>query len=556
MTRDLVKLADTSYDLLVIGGGITGACIAWDASLRGLSVALVDKRDFGAATSAASGKVIHGGLRYMQYGNLIRVREFLHERMVFQKIAPQFVHPIPFLIPTYGHFLKGKELLSLGMTLHDLLAFDKRQLRDPEKSIPRHKILSRSETLEIEPGITNEGLTGAVLYYDCQMHNPERLTLSFLLSANEAGANLANYVKVTDFLRKNNSILGVTAVDVLTGEEFDIQANITINAAGPWVQTLLSSINGSRSQIRKRLSKGIHIITRPLTNNCALGLATRHRHAGALLQRGGRHFFIIPWREHSLIGTTNVSFEGNPDDKMVTEQDIEGLLQEINDVYPAAHLKREDVMFFYGGLYPDDIMRDMGNGYQGTRADQIFDHSKIDGLEGLISVIGVKYTTARKLAQKIVDSTFKKLGYKSPECLTDRKPIHGGRIEYFREFLSQEIKRNASTLNKETMHQLIYDYGSAYVMLLEYIDKTPVSSEKLHPDLPIVKAQIIHAVRREMGQKLSDVIFRRTGLGTLGDPGENCLQMCAAIMAKELGWHPRRVQIEMAEVKEAFTPAQ
>ena len=158
MKRDLSKLTDTTYDLLIIGGGITGACAAWDASLRGLSVALVDKGDFGAATSAASGKIIHGGLRYMQYAAVHRVRESLHERMIFQRIAPQFVHPIPFLIPTYGHLLKGKEILTFGMMLYDLLAFDKKDSGDPGKTIPRHQVLSRNEILELVPGVASAGL--------------------------------------------------------------------------------------------------------------------------------------------------------------------------------------------------------------------------------------------------------------------------------------------------------------------------------------------------------------------------------------------------------------
>ena len=187
MKRDLKKLNDTKFDLIIIGGGIAGAFSAWDAALRGLTVALIEKGDFGAATSSASGKIIHGGIRYMQYGAFIRMRESLHERMVFQKIAPQFVCPIPFLITTYGHLLKSKEFLKFGMALYDFFSIDKNHYDDPAKIIPRHLVLSRAEVAKQEPRINRKGLTGGIIYYDCQMHNPERLTLSVLISAHSAG---------------------------------------------------------------------------------------------------------------------------------------------------------------------------------------------------------------------------------------------------------------------------------------------------------------------------------------------------------------------------------
>jgi glycerol-3-phosphate dehydrogenase len=555
MKRDLSKLANTTYDLLVIGGGITGACAAWDASLRGLSVALVDKGDFGAATSAASGKIIHGGIRYIQYGALRRVRESLHERMIFQSIAPHLVRPIRFLIPTFGHWLKGKEILTLGMMLYDLLALDKKNSKDPENTIPGHRILSRKETLDLAPDLIKNGLSGGILYYDCQMHNPERLTLSFLLSANEAGADLANYLKVIELRTNNSRITGVKVRDILTGQEFGIQARVVLNASGPWVHSLLSTLKGSWSPLSLQLSKGIHIITRPLIQRCALALASKRRHAGALVQRGGRHLFIIPWRNHSIIGTTNVPFEGSPDKRMVTEEDIQGLLGEINAAYPGANLGRDDVVFFYGGLYPDKIKRNIEEGYQGSRKDQILDHTRTEGIKGLISLIGVKYTTARQLAQGTIDLVFGMLGYKPPECLTEKTPIYGGQIERFNEFLNREIEKNAGMLKGETISHLVSNYGSAYARVIDYAKKNPGWYETVDTDLPVTKAEVIHAVREEMAQKLTDVIFRRTGLGTVGNPGKSTLNICASIMAEELGWNIGRVESELQQVREVFTPA-
>jgi glycerol-3-phosphate dehydrogenase len=475
--------------------------------------------------------------------------------MVFQRIAPQFVQPIPFLIPTYGHFIKGKEILTLGMTLYDLLAFDKKHTKDPERTIPRHMVLSRNKVLEVVPGIISSNLTGGVVYYDCQMHSPERLTLSFLLSSSKAGANLANYLEVVDFLKNKNRIRGVKARDVLTGAELDIQARVLLNASGPWVNSLLEPLKRGHPSIIVRLSKGIHIITRDLTKNFALALASKHSHAGAVVQRGGRHFFIIPWRNRSLVGTTNVPFEGSPDEKMVTEQDILELLKEINAAYPAAALQREDVMFFYGGLYHDDSKRIIEEGYQGGRRDQIFDHRRIEKLDGLISAIAVKYTTARKLAQRTIDLVFRKLGYKPPECLTEKIPIYGGNIEHFKDFLVRETEKNAEILKKETTQYLVYNYGTAYSELLSFSDEIPDWCDTVSEDLPIIKAQVIYAVREEMAQKLTDVVFRRTGLGTVGNPGEASLHTCASVMAEELGWDAQKVQRELMEVRNVFSPA-
>jgi glycerol-3-phosphate dehydrogenase len=555
MKRDPKKLSDEKYDLIIIGGGIAGVFCAWDAALRGLKVALVEKGDFGAATSAASGKIIHGGIRYMQYGAFLRVRQSLRERRVFQKIAPQFVRPIPFLIPTYGHFLKGKEFLRLGMTLYDLLSLDMKHYNDPARIIPPHKVLSRAEVVKQEPGVNRNGLNGGIIYYDCQMHNPERLTLSVLMAAHSAGADISNYTEATGFLRNKNRITGIKAKDVLSGEKFEICGKLVLNAAGPWAGNLLVSLNVLKRPYVRRYSKGIHIVTRSITRKYALALASKHKSAEALIQRGGRHFFIIPWRDYSLIGTTNVRFEGHPDEKMVTEKDIEGLLQEVNAAYPSADLKREDVVFQYGGLYLDDEKQMVENGYQGGRKDQIIDHIHSDGIEGLVTAICVKYTMARSLAKKAVDLVFKKIGYNSPECLTDKKAVYGGDILKFKDYIDREASKNADAFKKEITEHIIYNYGTTHTKLLEYSSEIPDYCTPLHERLPIIKAQVIHAIREEMAMKLGDVVFRRTGLGTIGNPGESSLQNCAHIMADELGWDDSRIQRELNEVKEAFLTA-
>jgi glycerol-3-phosphate dehydrogenase len=238
---------------------------------------------------------------------------------------------------------------------------------------------------------------------------------------------------------------------------------------------------------------------------------------------------------------------------MVTQYDVIEFLKDINDTYPAAALKMEDVVFFYGGLYPDEMERTVEDGYQGARKDQILDHSKVEGVDNLISIIGVKYTMARKLAKKIIDLVFNKLGYVPPNCLTETTPVDGGQIDRFEDYLDLELKRNTGVIEEEILSNLIYNYGANYMKLLPYIKENSDMGRKVSMNLPIIKAQIIYAVRHEMAQKLSDVLFRRTGLGTLGNPGEISLGICASIMAKELGWDAQRVQGELKEAREAFT---
>ena len=544
MKRDLHKLAETTYDLLIIGGGINGACAAWDAALRGLSVALIDKGDFGAATSANSLKIIHGGLRYLQNADFRRMRQSIRERRIFMRIAPHLVHPFPCLMPTYGHFMHGKELLSLALMINDLVGFDRNCLEDPQKYIPRGRVVSKKECLRLIPGFNQRDLTGGAIWYDCQAYNSERLTLSFVLSADKAGAAVANYVEVKGFLKNGNQITGVRARDRLTEEELDLRAKIVLNTTGPWINRVLSILDG-RHKDKMPLSKAINLVTRPIIEKYAVGVPGKD----------SRLFFVTPWRNHSLIGTAYLAYQGASDDFKVTENDIQDLIDEINEAYPAAALKRDDVSFFHGGLLPMAGENNNTGGVELTKHYRIDDHKKGDGIDGLISVIGVKYTEARDVAQKAVDLVFRKLERKHPKCLTAATPVHGGHIERFEDFMGQEIKKKPYSLTEEVVRHLVYNYGSEYGEVLKYISENSDWSQTVPNSSEVVKAEVIHGIREEMAQKLSDVIFRRTDLGSTGNPGDECFKTCAAIMAAELGWDAQTTERELTEVREVFSPA-
>ena len=310
MKRDLSELQSTHYDLLVIGGGIYGVSIARDAALRGMRVALVEKQDFGHATSFNSLKVIHGGLRYLQHLDIPRMRRSIYERMVLMRIAPHLVHPLPFLMPTYGYGIQGKVIMRLALALNDLIGFDRNRLRDPGKYLPGGHVISRGRCLELVPGISQEGLTGAVIWHDGQIHNSERLIMALLKGAVNTGAAVANYVEVSELLKRKNRLYGVHAIDNLTGAQIEIKAKIVANAAGPWVQQVLGFPVAGRKDRKLLFSKTMNLmIKKKIVTEYAVGITSYRSYIDdkALINKGRRLFFLIPWRVYNLFFRFNSS---------------------------------------------------------------------------------------------------------------------------------------------------------------------------------------------------------------------------------------------------------
>jgi glycerol-3-phosphate dehydrogenase len=546
MVRNPANLSRHTYDVLVIGGGIYGVCVAWDAALRGLSVALVEKGDFGHATSSNSLRVIHGGLRYLQHGDIRRVRRSIQERTTFMRIAPYLVHPLPILIPTYGHSLRGKEIFSIAMLINRFLAFD----QNGQKQFPGGRVVSRQECLRVIPGVYERGLTGAVVVYDCQMSNSERLVLSFARSAAQAGAELANYVEVTELRVKGGRITGVSARDALTGDELTIQAKSVVNAGGPWIDRIVASLNGGSLRQMAPFSKAFNLlINRQLISEYGVGMYSRStfKDRDAILDKGSRLFFIIPWHNWSLIGTAHLSYNVDPDNFHVTQAEIQAFIDEINQAYPYADLKAEDVHCAYGGLLP--IARCTNGAVHLVRHHRLYDHRKQDQIDGLISVLGVKFTEARYVAEKTVDTIFRKLGNKPPKSMTAVTPLYGGQIDQFDKFLTEETERKSREVSTDMVRLLISQHGSAYSNVLKYVKKTNEAGQPILGACSITRAEVLHSIREEMAQKLVDIVFRRSTLALPGSLTEGSLKMCAAVMAQELGWNEERVRREIAEVR-------
>jgi glycerol-3-phosphate dehydrogenase len=542
MLRNLSALASESYDLLIIGGGITGACVAWDAALRGLKTALVEKSDFSGATSAAPSKLVHGGLRYLKNLEFGLVRESLRERRYLEQIAPHQVDPLPFLLPAYRNSQNSPPVLLAGMTLYELLSFDKRWLSDPDKQLPSFQPLSRKQTLRRVPQLSPEGLVSGLLYYDCLMHSPERLTIDFLRAASEQGAELANYAEVTGFLREDNRLTGVTLRDGLSGQELAIKSRMIVNASGPWADLLLGLMEAEPARHLLR-SKGIHIITRPIAPL---------EQALTLTNEAGEHLFIIPWRGHSLIGTTDRQFEGHPDDFRVSAADLDELIDKTNRMYPPAALTRADIRYFYGGLRPivEKETKVKVDSYQASRRHEVYSHRE-QGLEGLISVIGGKYTTARHLAEEVVDRVYRELELPLAPCQTEQTEITGGTVGHYQAFV-QACQSRWCLYDPDWVAHLCRNYGARAEQVLTLARAHPDLLAPLSPPLHETGVEVLYAVRQEMAYTLADVVFRRTGLGTLGHPGRPALEQAAALMATELGWDTARCEAEIAAVEERY----
>lgn len=553
MQRNLSALAEKKYDLIIVGGGIFGICTAWDAALRGLSVAILEKGDFAHAASANCFKIVHGGIRYLQHADIYRIRESSRERTAFLRIAPHLVHPLPIVIPTYGHGMKGKEILRTALLAYDLITFDRnRGLDDPNKHIPWGYAISREECIKMFPGIKREKLTGAVVFYDGQMYNTAQLALSFLKSAVKVGADAANYMEASDFLLRGDSVTGVKAKDLLTGNHIEVRGKVVINAAGPWAPLLLGGRLDLRLEPEPVFSRDTcFIIPRRLIGKYALAVQGRTEDPDSVLSRGKRHLFIVPWHNYTLIGVWHMVNKGSPDKLTVMDKELQEFIDEVNEAYPTLGLTLKDVSMWNAGLVL------FGNNKEGAinlsygKRSIIVDHSKMHCLEGLITLIGVRYTTARGVAERVVNMVFKKLGKNPPKSITTETTIHGGNIGNFEEYLRSAISDNRYGFGEDVMCSLIHNHGSQYKEVIKYIAKDPKWGERIGKS-KVIKAEVLHAVREEMAQRLGDVVFRRTDLCAGEFPGEKALRSCAEIMGGELGWKEWQIKDEIEEVKKGF----
>lgn len=543
MQRDVKCLWENKFDVCIIGGGIYGACAAWDAALRGLSVALVEKADFASATSFNSQNTIHGGFRYLQNMDIPRVRSAVKERRAWMTMAPHLVHPLPFLIPLYDKLSKPKSLFYIAFRMYDLLSPDRNKTADPQKHIPPGRIVSIQKCHELFNEIEDDrDLTGGALFYDALIHNPGRLCLGFLQSAAEKGAVIANYAEARGFRHGSGKITGLEVRDLLGEIDFIVKAKVFLNLSGPWVNRTLSALKGYAANPVELVKVMYLVARRPLV-----------RSAIGLLGDKGKYYFMLPWHGHSLIGIAELPFEQSDLDKVtISEEAVESFISDINRLRPSINLRRKDVVAVRKGLLPaNEIKGTLKDSQLATKA-KVIDHKK-DGLDNLISVVGIKFTMARSIAQHIVDLAFLKLGHTPKPCSTQFTRLHGGQIEYFDKFLSDAINRHHHFLPPYNIKHLVLNYGSEYEEILKYLNPDSAYQGQAVDDASVLRAETMYAIHEEMAQKLSDIVFRRTDLCLTGIPGEGSLSVCADIAANEMKWSQSRKKEEIEYVKAAFS---
>ena len=544
MFRNTTALNNTEFDVLIIGGGAFGAAAAREAALRGLNAVLIERGDFGAGASAECFKMVHGGIRYLQHVDFLRLRSSARERSAFLRIAPHLVNPLPIAIPTYGHGRKGRGFLGTCARLYDLCTIDRnRGIRDPRRQIKNSQFLSRHDVLVRFPHLETADLTGAVVFEDGQMYNPARLVLAFVRAATELGATAANYVAAESFLWEGTRVKGVKARDVLTGDTFDIRARVTLNAAGPWADYLLNDPQHFPSHRRLPFSRDAYfIVDRKPTSEYGVAVQGLSRDKDAVLARATRHLFTVPWRDKTLIGVWHRLWRDSPDTAHVTEEEIATWMQELNTVYPALQLKPSEVCFANCGLVPFGETATETELSFGKKS-RITDHRET-GVHGLVSLAGIRYTTARVDGAEALEQLLQQFepSYRQIDAsLSTRMALPGGEIENFSDFERHAQRHSTRFIPASTLRSLLRNHGTRYTQVL----RCENGETAIVPQSDTLVAEVRYAVEEEMAVRLDDVVMRRTDLAAGRHPGAAAIEFVAEQMSQLLAWSTQRTSEEI-----------
>jgi len=533
--RDLQIIQNETYDLIVIGGGINGAGVARDAALRGLKTILLEKGDFGSGTTSVPTRLVHGGLRYLEYFEFALVRESLREREILLHIAPHLVKPLMLTIPIYGSGSRPYWQIQAGMVLYDIFSFD--------KTLLPHRMLPGQKFQQLFRQINADGLKGGAQYYDAQVAYSERLCLENILCACAAGATVLNYVEVTQLERQQDRIAGLVCKDCFTGETFSVRGSnqaMVVNTAGPWVDRVCASgiMNGEPAPIgtTRKIggTKGSHLMVDPFPGAPETALYVEAR-------TDGRPFFIVPWLDMYLIGTTDIPFHGDLDRCKASNEEIDYLLAETNFIIPTAQLSRQDVRFTYSGVRPLPPHEGKKPGSI-TRKHILYDHTG-EGIANLISLIGGKLTTYRHVGEEMVDAVFQKQGRLPSPCLTEEKKLPGAILpndlciqQAIHNYdLTQQC--NGLTISPATIHYLFSLYGARALEVLALVEDDPDLAVPIAPELLDIRAQIVYAVRSEFACTLVDILHRRTTLSMHSKQyGLPLLHSVAEVLMQYCGW--------------------
>jgi glycerol-3-phosphate dehydrogenase len=519
----LAALADTEHDVLVVGGGVVGSGVALDAATRGLSVGLVEARDFGSGTSSRSSKLIHGGLRYLEQLNVSLVREALGERsLLLQRIAPHLVHPVSFLFP-FTHHGWERLYVGAGVTAYDALGFSLGQTR----GMPRHRQLTRSGALRIAPALKRSAFTGALIYWDAQVDDA-RYTMTLVRTAAAYGAHAASRTQVTGFLREGERVTGVRAVDLESGAELEIRAQQVVNATGVWTDETQAMVGG-RGTINVRASKGVHLV---------VPRDRIHSGTGIILRTPLSVLFVIPWGRHWIIGTTDTDWSLDKAHPAASRADIDYVLGQVNRVL-AVPLTRDDVEGVYAGLRP------LLAGESESTSKLSREHTVAHPVPGLVMIAGGKYTTYRLMARDAVDAVAHGLdGRVAPSC-TDAVPLVGA-DGYIALWNARYSLARSSGLHVARIEHLLHRYGALAGEVLDLIAAEPGLGKPLAGADDYLRAEVVYAASHEGARHLDDVLARRTHVSIeTWDRGLSVAGEAAGLMAAPMGWKSRQVAREV-----------
>ncbi len=551
MKRNISKFAADTYDLVIVGGGIHGAVLALAAVRAGYRTALFEKGDFGHSTSANSLKIIHGGIRYLQHGDFKRMRESIASRRAMMAFAPHLVKPLACLMPTYGHGIKGREMMRAAFAVYDAVAFDRNRGLPIDNRLPPGTSISSEAVKWAIPGIRENGLTGGAVWYDAIAGNTERLVLEYVLEAARYGADVANYAEILGVEKKDGRVIGVTVRDLQAGRTIAVESRIVVNAAGPWLERLVGGRLPGAGQLWATATN--IVVKKRLFRKYAVGLEgyTDYTDRDAIIKRGKRLFFFVPWQEdYTMIGTSYKPYHGAIDDFALRREDVAEIVDDINRIYPPAQLTMNDVTFCHGGLLPmteADVNR--VDSVQLDKSSQIMDHGP-DGLPGFFSIKGVKYTTAPDVADKMVRLLHdeKVLGPRVPGSyvsLAPKRLDHGPVIrELGREY--ERIRRHLQGL-----------YGTHWRSVFETLVEQGEAGKNalwLSEDPALLAAEVLYFIREEMASTLADVVLRRSHLGSAECPDSVTLNRIVEIMGAELAWTEEEKTKQTEHVLQVYAP--
>ena len=520
------SLPQGTYDVVIIGAGINGVGIAQDAALRGLRVLLLEQEDICSGVSAWSGRLVHGGLRYLEHYDVRLVRESLRERERLFRLAPHLVKPVPLMMPFYRRNTRPSWLVRLGMITYDVLSWD--------KSPPRHRILGSGQARERFLGMTHQGLSGAALFYDGQVELAERLCVEIAVDAVDNGAVVALHTRVDDVVIEHGRVTGVCFTDVLSGEKGEVSAPVILNVAGPWIDQVLTNAPARQPRLNGG-TKGSHLIV-----DAFPGAPKDVVYYES--QRDGRLVLVIPWMGRYLIGTTDIRLEGDPSSARCDIGEADYLLDEVNALVPEAGLTLDDVLYTYSGVRPLPYAPDKAESSV-SRSHVLFDHAE-HGLPGLVTVVGGKLTTYRQLAQDAVDDVYRRLGRKAPKCSTKERTLPGARPAAAGADLVSPA--SATSLSKRTEDRLTAYYGSRAGLVRALAQKAPELAAVVHEPSGLIAAELVFAVDHDLAVTLADVLARRVLLAFEPGHGLDSLDRAVTVLGDHLGWDDSRRASEVA----------